>query len=99
MLKITFLEFVKLIVFGIKQANKKPNPENALKALKDELNEEDYVSVGSIDETSEASEAPVGVCPKECPQPSKISAVLFYLSIVVTMIGSTSVLLLFLVKV
>ena len=90
MLKTKFLEFVKSIAFGIKQADKKPNP-------KDELNEEEYVSVGSIDETSEC---PAGDLPKEGPQPSKIPVVLFYLSVVFTMIGSIiCIRLLFLVTV
>eukprot|EP00093_Oithona_nana_P008783 08783.XXX_379211_379739_1 [CDS] Oithona nana genome sequencing. len=77
MLKTKFLEFVKSIAFGIKQAGKKPEDTS-----KDELNEEEYVSVGSIDETSEAP------APKEGPKPSKIPVVLFYLSVVFTMIGS-----------
>lgn len=89
MLKTKFLEFVKSIAFGIKQAGKKPEDTS-----KDELNEEEYVSVGSIDETSEAP------APKEGPKPSKIPVVLFYLSVVFTMIGSIiCIRLLFMVQV
>ena len=89
MLKTKFLEFVKSIAFGIKQAGKKPEDTS-----KDELNEEEYVSVGLIDETSEAP------APKEGPKPSKIPVVLFYLSVVFTMIGSIiCIRLLFMVQV
>merc|ERR1711860_467235 len=89
MLKTKFLEFVKSIAFGIKQVGKKPEDTS-----KDELNEEEYVSVGSIDETSEAP------APKEGPKPSKIPVVLFYLSVVFTMIGSIiCIRLLFMVQV
>ena len=77
----------------------KPNPEElsrfeTFNATIDESKEEEHVSEVPVHET------PVGAWPKGGPQPSKIPVVLFYLSVVFTMIGSIiCIRLLFLVKV
>ena len=110
----TFVEFVKVVTFRFKQPRltwsvdrfgypvgwkPKPNPDElsrfeTFNATIDESKEEEHVSEVPVHET------PVGTWPKGGPQPSKIPVVLFYLSVVFTMIGSIiCIRLLFLVKV
>lgn len=113
MARSTFVEFVKFVAFGFKRTRltdsfdrvgwlgwkPKPNPEElsrfeTFNATIDESKEEEHVSEVPVHET------PVGTWPKGGPQPSKIPVVLFYLSVVFTMIGSIiCIRLLFLVKV
>merc|ERR1712062_138095 len=112
MARSTFVEFVKFFAFGFKRTRltdsfdqvgrlgwkPQPNPEElsrfeTFNATIDESKEEEHVSEVPVHET------PVGAWPKDGPQPSKIPVVLFYLSVVFTMIGSIiCIRLLFLVK-